>query len=43
MKAQRIVSTTLCLVMVSLCVFAVLVTTAKAQDDAPAAEESTVV
>lgn len=40
MKAQRIVSTTLCLVMVSLCVFAVLVTTAKAQDDAPAAEEA---
>ncbi len=40
MKAQRIVSTTLCLVMVSLCVFAVLVTTAKAQDDVPAAEDS---
>jgi len=38
MKAQRIVSTTLCLVMVSLCVFAVFVTTVKAQDDAAAEE-----
>lgn len=34
MKAKRLVSITLCLVMVSLCVFAVFVTTAKAQDDA---------
>ena len=37
MLAKRIVSITLCLVMVSLCVFAVFVTTANAQDgDAPA-------
>ena len=38
MKAQRIVSTTLCLVLVSLCVFAVFVTTVKAQDGAAADE-----
>jgi uncharacterized membrane protein len=40
MKAQRIVSATFCLVMVSLCVFAVFVTTVKAQDDGAAAEEA---
>ncbi len=33
MNAKRIVSTTFCLVMVALCVFAVFVTTANAQDD----------
>ncbi len=40
MKARRIVTTTLCLVMVSLCVFAVFITTAKAQDEGAAAEEA---
>ncbi len=33
MKAQRIVSATFCLVMVSLCVFAIFSTTVMAQDD----------
>lgn len=40
MKAQRIVATTLCLVMVSLCVFAVFTTTVRAQDEAVAKEVS---
>lgn len=40
MKAHRIVSTTFCLVMVALCVFAVFVTTAKAQEDSVAEEAS---
>ena len=39
MKAQRIVSTTLCLVMVSLCVFAIFATTVIAQDNGAAVEE----
>lgn len=39
MIAKKIVSITLCLVMVSLCVFAVFVTTANAQDEGAAAEE----
>ena len=38
MKAQRIVSTTFCLVMVSLCVFTLFATTVRAQDDAAAQE-----
>lgn len=40
MKAQRIVSSTLCLVMVSLCVFALFTTTVRAQDEAVAEESS---
>ena len=40
MKAQRIVSATFCLVMVSLCVFAVFITTVRAQDEGGAAEET---
>lgn len=40
MKAQRIVSATFCLVMVSLCVFAIFTTTTMAQDDDAAAEET---
>ncbi len=40
MKAQRIVSTTFCLVMVALCVFAVFVTTANAQEEGAAEETS---
>lgn len=39
MIAKRIVSITLCLVMVSLCAFAVFVTTANAQDDGTSSEE----
>ena len=39
MIAKRIVSITLCLVMVSLCVFAVFVTTANAQDEGAAPAE----
>ncbi|RKU31098.1 hypothetical protein C6497_02875 [Candidatus Poribacteria bacterium] len=40
MKAQRIVATTLCLVMVSLCVFAIFTTTVRAQEEAVAEEVS---
>ncbi len=40
MLAKRIVSITLCLVMVSLCVFAVFVTTANAQDGDTPSEDS---
>ncbi len=40
MKAKKIVSATFCLVMVSLCVFAIFVTTTMAQDDGAAAEET---
>ena len=40
MKARRIVSTTLCLVMVSLCVFAIFSATVMAQDDGAAAEDT---
>ena len=40
MKAKRIVSVTLCLVMVSLCAFAVFVTTANAQDGGAASEDT---
>ena len=40
MKAQRIVATTLCLVMVSLCVFAVFTTTVRAQDEGVAEQVS---
>ncbi|MCY4404482.1 MAG: DUF350 domain-containing protein [Candidatus Poribacteria bacterium] len=39
MNAKRIVSTTLCLVMVALCVFTVFVTVASAQDEGAASEE----
>ena len=39
MKAQRIVSTTFCLVMVSLCAFAIFTATVMAQDDGDAAKE----
>lgn len=39
MKAKTIISTTLCLVMVSLFVFAVFITTVKAQDDGGATAE----
>ncbi len=39
MIAKRIVSITLCLVMVSLCAFAIFTTTVMAQDDGGAAEE----
>ncbi len=39
MKAQRIVSTTFCLVIVALCVFAVFVTTANAQENGDASED----
>ena len=39
MEAKRIVSITLCLVMVSLCVFAVFIATANAQDEGAAPEE----
>ena len=38
MKAQRIVSTTFCLVMVSLCAFAIFSTQVSAQDDGAEAE-----
>lgn len=40
MKAQKIVSATFCLVMVSLCVFAIFSTTVWAQDDAGTAAEN---
>lgn len=40
MKAQRIVSTTFCLVMIALCAFAVFTTTVMAQDDGAAAEDT---
>lgn len=39
MKAQRIVSTTFCLVMVSLCAFAIFTATVMAQDDGDTAKE----
>ncbi len=39
MQAQRIVSTTFCLVMVSLCVFTLFVTTVQAQDEAAPQED----
>lgn len=41
MKARKIVLTTLCLVMVSLCVFAIFATTVIAQDEEGAAAEET--
>lgn len=40
MKAQRIVATTLCLVMVSLCVFAVFTSTVRAQEEGVAEQSS---
>ncbi|MCG9126784.1 DUF350 domain-containing protein [Candidatus Poribacteria bacterium] len=40
MKAQRLVATTICLVMISLCVFAVFTTTVRAQDEGAVEEVS---
>ncbi len=40
MKAQSIVVTTICLVLVSLCVFAVFTTTVRAQEEGAAEEVS---
>ena len=40
MKAQRLVATTICLVMISVCVFAVFTATVRAQEEGVAEEVS---